>query len=95
MSPILLFFYINDLFKLLRKSKSGCYIGSYFAGAMGYADDLLMICPSRKGLQEMLSIAENYAAEHKISFSTDILPEKVKQRGLFSAKKSLAGLRPL
>ena len=90
LSPVLFCFYMYDLFKLLRKSKSGCYIGSYFAGAMGYADDLLMICPTRKGLQEMLSIAENYAAEHKISFSTDILPEKSKTKGIVFSKKELS-----
>ena len=81
---------MNDLFRLLRNAKSGCYIGNYFAGAMGYADDLLMICPSRKGLQEMLSIAEEYAVEHKISFSTNILPEKSKTKGIVFSKKELS-----
>ena len=90
LSPILFCFYMNDLFRLLRDAKSGCYIGSYFAGAMGYADDLLMICPSRKGLQEMLSIEEEYAVEHKISFSTNILPEKSKTKGIVFSKKELS-----
>ena len=80
LSPILFCFYMNDLFKLLRDARTGCYIGNYFAGAMGYADDLLMLCPSRKGLQEMINIAEKYAKDHKISFSTHYLPEKSKTK---------------
>ena len=61
LSPILYCFYMNDLFDLLRESRSGCQIGDLYAGVFWYADDLLLISPSRSGLQEMLSIAENYA----------------------------------
>ena len=89
LSPILFCFYMNDLFQILRNSRTGCHVGSYFAGAIGYADDLLMLCPSRKGLQEMLSIAEKYAEEHKIAFSTHILPEKSKTKGIVFSKKPL------
>ena len=90
LSPILFCFYLNDMFRLLRESRTGCYIGDYFAGAMGYADDLLMLCPSRKGLQEMLTIAENYASEHRITFSTDNRPEKSKTRGIVLGKNELS-----
>ena len=89
LSPILFCFYMNDLFKLLRDAKTGCHVGNFFAGAMGYADDLLLLCPSRKGLQEMLSVAEKYAEEHKISFSTHILPSKSKTKGMVFSKKDL------
>ena len=58
LSPILFCFYMNDLFRLRQESKSGCYIGPYYAGCFGYADDLLLLSPSRLGLQEQLSIAE-------------------------------------
>ena len=76
LSPILYCFYMNDMFDLLRKSRSGCRVGHLFAGVFGYADDLLLISPTRSGLQEMLNIAEKYALEHKISFSTNPDPEK-------------------
>ena len=78
LSPFLFCFYMNDLFRLLRDSRTGCHIGNHFAGAIGYADDLLLLCPSRKGVQEMLSIAEKYAADHKIAFSTHHLPDYAK-----------------
>ena len=51
LSPLLFCFYMNDLFRLLRNSKSECYIDDYYAGVFGYADDLLLICPSRDSLQ--------------------------------------------
>ena len=56
LSPILFCFYMNDLLKELRNSRSGCFIGSYYSGCFGYADDLLFLCPSRSGLQDKLNM---------------------------------------
>ena len=87
-SPILFCFYMDRLFHLLKVSGSGCMIGNFYGGVHGYADDLLFLCPSRSGLQEMLDIASKYAAEHKISFSTDVIPAKSKTKGIvFSDRK--------
>ena len=58
LSPILFCFYMNDLFGELQRSKSGCMIGNYYAGVHSYADDLLLLSPSRSGLQEMVEICE-------------------------------------
>ena len=69
-SPIFFSFYMDSLFTILKKNKSGCLISNYFAGCIGYADDLLFLCPSRSGLQEMLDLAQKYVHEHQISFST-------------------------
>ena len=92
MSPLLFCFYMNDLFAEIRKSRAGCYIDDYFAGMFGYADDLLLLCPSRDGLQKMLTIAENYANEHKISFSTDKDPIKSKTKGIIFSRQDLDDL---
>ena len=89
LSPILFCFYMNDLFDLLRKSKSGCQIGDLYAGVFGYADDLLLISPSRSGLQEMLKITEEYALDHKIGFCTNPNPEKSKTKGIVFSSKEL------
>ena len=56
-SPLLFNFYMNDLFDLLKSSRSGCVYGGFYAGCFGYAHDLFFICPSRNGLQEILEIA--------------------------------------
>ena len=81
-SLILFCFYMDKLLFMLKSSGSGCMIGNYYAGVHGYADDLLFLCPSRSGLQEMLDIASRYVAEHKISFSTDAIPAKSKTKGI-------------
>ena len=86
LSPILYCFYMNDLFEILRNSRSGCKIANLFAGVFGYADDLLMISPSRSGLQDMINITEKYARDHKIGFSTNANPEKSKTKGIIFSK---------
>ena len=90
LSPILFCFYMNNLFGDLQRSRAGCRIGSYYAGVHGYADDLLLLCPSRSGLQEMVNICENYARSHKIQFSTDPEADKSKTKGIVFSKKDLS-----
>ena len=89
LSPLLFCFYMNDLFSLMRRSGAGCRIDDLYAGIFGYADDLLLVSPSRDGLQKMLSIAETYSNEHKIAFSTDIDPIKSKTKGIIFSKSEL------
>ena len=89
LSPLLYCFYMNDLFDILRKSGSGCKLGNLYAGAFGYADDLLLISPSRSGLQDMLNITEDYAKIHKIGFSTHPDPQKSKTKGIIFSRKEL------
>ena len=69
LSPILYCVYTDDLLLELQKSGVGCYIGPYFYGAFAYADDIILLCPSLKGTQEMLDICEKYAAQHNILFN--------------------------
>ena len=88
-SPVLFCFYMDALFKQLKNSCSGCMISHYYAGIHGYADDLLLLCPSRSGLQEILDIASKYASEHKISFSTNCVASKSKTKGIVFSKKKL------
>ena len=76
LSAILYCVYTNDLFVTLRKLKIGCFIGNTYVGVVGYADDLFLLAPSLDGLQEMLKVCENYAAEHNLRFSTDVNPRK-------------------
>ena len=86
LSPILFCFYMNNLFSIMKNNKTGCHVGNYFAGLFGYADDLFIISPSRKGLQEMVSAAEKYAYSHNIKFSTNPDPVKSKTKGIIFRK---------
>ena len=53
----------------LKNNVVGCHIGPYFVGALGYADDLILLCPTVFGLEIMIAICENYAKEHSILFN--------------------------
>ena len=63
-SPILFCLYINDLLDILKRKGIGCYIGSNYCGVIGYADDLILICPSLQRTKEMLLVCEEYANSH-------------------------------
>ena len=57
------------LLQRLSKSGYGCHIGNVLAGALGYADDIVLISPTRSGLIEMLKICELYSDEYDIIFN--------------------------
>ena len=80
---------MNGLFKVMKQSKNGCHIGPHYGGMLGYADDLLLLCPSRGGLQEMLDIAQEYAKAHNVGFSTNPNPRKSKTKGIIFKHKNL------
>ena len=79
-SAILYCFYMNDLFRLLRKSSAGCWVKGYFHGIFGYSDDNFLLAPSLPALQEMLLTCEEYALAHNLKFSTDPKPSKCKTK---------------
>ena len=69
LSPILFAIYIDELLIKLKKSSLGCYIGDTFIGALGYADDITLISPSVKGLNEMIKNCESFAEQYYITFN--------------------------
>ena len=79
LSAILFTIYIDRLLILLRNSEVGCKIDNCYTGAMSYADDITLSCPSIRGLNRMLDICNKFAAEHYL---------------IFNSKKSLAIARP-
>ena len=61
-SPVLFCIYIDKIIKLLRCSTIGCQIQGVYMGIWVYADDIILLSPSRTtGLQEMMKICENFA----------------------------------
>ena len=69
MSPLLFGIYIDDLLHDLKNSGIGCIVGNYYCGAFGYADDIILLCPTITGLEHMIKICELYADKHSISFN--------------------------
>ena len=82
LSPSLFCVYLDTLLCQLRDAGVGCHIGGEFLGAFGYADDVLLLAPSRQALQVMLTICENFATSHSMLFSTDADPAKSKTKCL-------------
>ena len=46
LSPILFCIYLDGLLEALCDTNVGCHWGSYFAGAVCYADDIVLLAPS-------------------------------------------------
>ena len=74
---------MDDLLVNLRRSGVGCHLGNVFCGAVGYADDLLLLAPSRSAMETMLTICEAYAAQNNLEFSTDPDPMKSKSKCIY------------
>ena len=80
--------YLDDLITELRKSGLGCHVAGVWMGAVAFADDLTLLATNRTMLQKMITICEQYGAEHNLVFSTDPDPKKSKTKCvLFNGQK--------
>ena len=87
-SPALWSVYLDLLIKELRNLGVGCHVGGLYMGVVVYADDVLLMAPTRGAMQQMLNKCETYALEHNIMFSTDPSPSKSKTKCIFVCGKS-------
>ena len=85
-SPTFFCVYLDTLLQSLRNSGVGCYLGGTFMGAFSYADDVILIAPTRHSLQIMLKICEEFSSTHEMQFSTDPSPSKSKTKCLYFTK---------
>ena len=58
------------LIERLKLSKVGCHVGNIFVGALGYADDICLLAPSRTAINNMLQICEKYGLDFKVEFNS-------------------------
>ena len=72
--------YVEELFSLLKRRRSGCWILGRYCGIFGYSDDNWLIAPSLVALQDMISTCQEFAASHNLKFSTDSDPKKSKTK---------------
>ena len=70
LSPQLFNIYIADI---LNKSSVGGSIGGKRINHMLYADDLCIVSLSSAGLQQLLTICDQYCAMHSITFNVKII----------------------
>ena len=67
----------------------GIQIQSVYMGILVYADDIILLSPSRTGLKEMVKICENFAKAAKLKFITNIQIEKWKTKCLIFSKERI------
>ena len=97
LSPLFWSIYADPMLRRLRELGLGAHVAGLFMGAVCYADDVLLIAPTRNAMQRMLMELEHFAAESNIEFSTDPVPFKSKSKCLFmvGSKQNLAKPEPL
>ena len=69
LSPQLFNIYFDGLSDILNKSFVGGSIGGKRINHMLYADDLCIVSLSSAGLQQLLTICDQYCAMHSITFN--------------------------
>ena len=69
LSPILFCVYIDELLCRINDSGVGCHIGHMSFAGSGYADDVVIMAPSVRALQELLYISESFAIEYNVLFN--------------------------
>ena len=62
-SPILFTVYIDGVLQKLRHTGIGCFVGCTYAGAFGYAYDLVLLAHILSNPRKMIRICEKYAEE--------------------------------
>ena len=79
---------MDDLLLELRALGVGCYVSGVYMGAVGFADDILLLAPSRCGMEVMLAKCEEFARTNNLEFSTDPDPKKSKSKCIFMCGRS-------
>ena len=74
---------MDELLIELRKLGIGCKVAGVHMGAVGFCDDMLLMAPTRDGMQVMLDTCQRFALKNNLMFSTDPNPEKRQSESLF------------
>ena len=69
MSPLLFNFYVNDLSEQLQKLPVGCCCGDMVVNHLMYADDIVLLAPSGKGMQTIIDATYAYGIAYDIVFN--------------------------
>ncbi len=60
---------MDELTIRFEKSGTDCFIGHQYYRCISYSDDLVLLCPSVKGLQKMAAICEKYGIMYNITYN--------------------------
>ena len=97
LSPMFWAVYSDPMLRRLRMLGLGAHVAGLFMGAVCYADDILLVAPTRNAMQRMLIELEDFAADSNITFSTDPMPSKSKSKCMYVVgnKRNLEKPAPL
>ena len=71
LSPLFFNVYMDCLSESLCNTQTGCNVGGVMINHLMYADDMVIISPSAKGLQRLVDICAVYGQIHDILFNQD------------------------
>ena len=69
LSPKLFNIFLDDLSSNLNNLQVGCHMNNVSFNHLFYADDAVILSPSAKGLQKLLTTCENFAKNNEIIFN--------------------------
>ena len=69
LSPTLFGIYIENLLEKLQDTNAGCYVGPYFVGSLAYADDLVLLSPTKAGLNKLMLTCEKLSRDYKVQYN--------------------------
>ena len=69
--PSLFNLYIDDLLCDLRQSGLGCHVGTCAVNVIAYADDIVLLSPTRTGLENLVRKCELFATSRDIQVNVN------------------------
>ena len=69
LSPDFFALYMHDLIEILKSSGFGCLVIQVCIACLFFADDLVLLSPSRYGLQQLLDICASYCKKFCLDFN--------------------------
>ena len=71
MSPFLFTVVMESLIEKVKSLNIGCHIGNKNASIFVFADDILLLCPTRASAQKLVDTCYNHAEILGLTFNTD------------------------
>ncbi|XP_050664231.1 uncharacterized protein LOC126964938 [Leptidea sinapis] len=53
----------------MKSTKISCHIGNVCVNNLSYADDMVLLSPSIKGLRKLLSVCEHHGNAHELKYN--------------------------
>ena len=57
----------------LRASKIGCYIGNTRVSVFSYADDIILLAPTKRSMYILLNVCDKYRSDYNVKFKVNSL----------------------